>query len=201
MTAVAVIIVVVSFVLGRQAIERRFYPFSYREEIITYARQNGLDPLFVASIIKNESRFNPNAVSKKGAVGLMQIMPETGRWVAQQMGFAGYDPAMLKDPATNIMIGSWYLNELKKEFGGRIVLVVAAYNCGRGQVREWVAASGVTLDPAAAKVTPWPGDSFSEDFPVSKITIKETRNYVRGVLATLNHYRRLYKASLSPGSQ
>lgn len=201
LTAAALAVVIFTFLLGRQAIEKRFYPFAYRDEITTYAQKNGLDPLFVASIIKNESRFNPNAVSNKGAVGLMQIMPDTGRWVAQQIGFAGFDPAMLKDPATNIMMGTWYLSELKEEFGGKIVLTVAAYNAGRGQVREWVNRNNISLDPAGAKMVPWPGDSFSEDFPVSKITIKETRNYVRGVLAALNHYRRLYEASLSAGTE
>ncbi len=196
--AAAVVVVVVTFWLGRQAIERRLYPFGYREEIMTYAKKNGLDPLFVASIIKNESRFNPNAVSRKGAVGLMQIMPDTGRWAAQQMGFKGFDPEILRDPATNIMIGSWYLNELKHEFGGKIVLVVAAYNCGRGKVRDWATKNGVNLGPSpGAELAPWPGKEVTEDFPLTKIGIRETRDYVRGVMAALGHYRRLYQASLA----
>lgn len=201
LTAATVVLVVATFWFGRQVIERRLYPFVYREEIMTYANRNGLDPLFVASIIKNESRFNPNAVSRKGALGLMQIMPDTGRWVAEQMGFAGFDPQMLRDPATNIMIGTWYLNELKHEFGGKIVLVVAAYNCGRGKVRDWATKSGVNLGPSpAAELAPWPGKDFSEDFPLAKINIRETRNYVRGVLSTLNHYRRLYESGLAAGA-
>ncbi len=196
-TAVGIAVVVLTFWLGRQSIERRLYPFAYKDEIVTYAKQNGLDPLFVASIIKNESRFNPDAVSRKGAIGLMQIMPETGRWVANQMGFRGYDPEILRDPATNIMMGSWYLGELKKEFGGKVVLVVAAYNCGRGKVRTWVHKYGVTLDADGAAVKPWPGEDVTEDFPLAKINIRETRDYVRGVLSALNHYRKLYEASLA----
>lgn len=196
--AVVVVVAVGAFWVSNRAILQRLYPFSYREEIVTYAKKSGLDPLFVASIIKNESRFNPTAVSKKGAVGLMQIMPDTGRWVASQMGFSNFDPDMLRDPATNIMIGTWYLAELKKEFGGKVVLVVAAYNCGRGRVREWAAANGVDLGPAvAAEVAPWPGAEVTEDFPVSEIKIRETRNYVRGVLAALKRYREIYRDALA----
>ncbi len=188
---------ILAFWGGRQAVLERLYPFGYRDEIITYARENGLDPLFIASIIKNESRFNPSAVSKKGAVGLMQVMPETGRWVAEQLGFAGYDPEMLKDPATNIMIGSWYLAELRREFSGKVVLVVAAYNCGRGRVREWAERHGDSLDPPSA-VDPalWPPPEVVEDFPLSAIEYQETRNYVRGVLSALECYRDIYQKTL-----
>ncbi len=193
LTAATILVVVVAFWVGRRAIEMRLYPFLYREEIMTYSKKYGLDPLFVASIIKNESRFNPNAVSRTGAIGLMQVMPDTGRWVAKQMGFLDFTPEMLRDPATNIMMGTWYLRELKREFGGKIVLTVAAYNCGRGKVRELATKNGVDLGPCAeAELAPWPGEEVSEDFPVSKITIRETRNYVRDVLTALKHYRQLY---------
>ncbi len=186
---------------GNRTLEQRLYPFRYREEILTYSKQNGLDPMFVASIIRNESRFNPDAVSNKGAIGLMQIMPNTGKWVAKQMGFSGFDPEMLRDPATNIKIGTWYLAELKKEFGGKVVLVVAAYNAGRGRVRNWATKSG--WDPkqsVAAELVPWPGKDAGEDFPVASITIRETRNYVRGVLASLSRYRRIYSDVLEANS-
>ena len=192
----AVAVAAVVLWISRGNVERRLYPFLYQEEITTYATKNGLDPLFVASIIKNESRFNPDAVSRAGAIGLMQVMPDTGRWVAKQMGFADFDPEMLRDPATNIMIGTWYLDELKREFGGRLVLVVAAYNCGRAKVREWAIQKGIDLGPnAGAEIRPWPGQEITEDFPVSEIKIKETRNYVRGVLGALKHYRELYDQS------
>lgn len=197
-----VLVLLVVLWAGRNALLYRAYPFRYRDQIVTYARQNGLDPLFVASIIRNESKFNPQAVSHKGAIGLMQIMPDTGRWVADQMGFSGYNPEMLRDPATNIMIGSWYLAELKREFGGKVVLVVAAYNCGRGRVREWAEKEG--LDPGpdpAAELTVWPGKNINEDYPLSKITIAETRKYVRSVLSTLRRYRQLYGDSTTTGQE
>ncbi len=196
--AVVVVVAVGVFWVSQRAILLRLYPFEYREQIVAYATRNGLDPLFVASIIKNESRFKPTAVSKKGAVGLMQIMPETGRWAAKQMGFANFDPEMLRDPATNIMIGTWYLAELRREFGGRLVLVVAAYNCGRGNVRDWVTAKGLSLSPSlSSEAALWPGEEITEDFPVAEIKIQETRNYVRGVLATLKRYRELYKDTVT----
>jgi len=122
----------------------------------------------------------------------MQIMPATGRWAAEQLGFASFDAEMLADPATNIMIGTWYLAELKREFGGRLVLVVAAYNAGRGRVREWVERDGIELAQAAVEMTPWPGDEVVVDYPLEKIALDETRSYVKNVLATLVRYRRLY---------
>ncbi len=195
------LVLVVVFFAGRQAILRYVYPFSYREEIITYADRNGLDPLFVAAIVRTESGFRPGAVSPKGAVGLMQIMPDTGRWAAENLGFAHFEPDMLKDPATNLMIGTWYLAELRKEFGSNLVLVVAAYNAGRGQVREWVKKDGYELRPGPhSTVSPWPGAEVTEDYPVAKLALAETRDYVRRVIASLKTYRRLYGPVLESGS-
>lgn len=183
--------------LSRTYVLHGLYPFRFRDEIVTYAKQNGLDPLFVAAVIKNESRFNPSAVSRRGAVGLMQIMPETGRWVASQLGFADFEVDMLRDPATNIMIGTWYLAELKREFGGKFVLVVAAYNAGRGNVRQWVKRSGTVIEPSPdVGLDVWPGPDVSEDFPLSEIRIGETRAYVRDVLSSLRRYRELYSDTL-----
>jgi soluble lytic murein transglycosylase len=192
--ALGAVLLVLVLHAGQQALLQRLYPFPYRDEIRTYSRLNGLDPRFVASIIKNESRFRPTAVSPKGALGLMQIMPDTGRWASEQMGFADFDPDMLRDPATNIMIGTWYLSQLRHEFGGNFVLVVAAYNAGRGRVREWLekegyeSDSGVTCDLAV-----WPGLEVTEDYPVSKLAIAETRSYVKNVTDSLKHYRRIYR--------
>lgn len=188
--------VIVGFVVvwgGNQLVLQRLYPFPYREEILAYSRKHGLDPRFVASIIKNESRFRPTAVSPRGAVGLMQIMPDTGRWAAEQLGFADFDVDMLRDPATNILIGTWYLSELRREFGGNFVLVVAAYNAGRGRVRAWLESDGFVLkENAACGLAVWPGSVITEDYPVSKLDLAETRNYVRRVTQTLKRYRQLY---------
>lgn len=187
---VAVLLVVVW--AGRESVLKRVYPFPYRDEVLTYSREHGLDPHFVAAIIRNESGFNPNARSRAGALGLMQVMPDTGRWVAQALGFADYTPELLKDPATNIMIGTWYLADLKREFSGNLVLVVAAYNAGRGRVREWVERDGWQPDPVACEMVPWPGQEVTEDYPLSKIALSETRSYVRNVIDALKRYRALY---------
>jgi len=192
------LLLVAGLLLSRQVVLQLVYPLPYRDEIYLYSQQNGLDPLFVASIVYNESGFRPSAVSPEGAVGLMQIMPDTGRWVAEQLGFAAFDPEMLEDPATNIMIGTWYLAELKREFGGKLVLVVAAYNAGRGRVREWVERDGFDPGTQVAEITPWPGDEVIIDYPLERISLAETRSYVQNVMASLVRYRQLYGETITP---
>jgi len=200
MAALGVVLLVMVLQAGNRVLLTRLYPFPYRDEIITYSRLNGLDPRFVASIIKNESRFKPSATSPRGALGLMQIMPDTGRWASEQMGFDRFDLDMLRDPATNIMIGTWYLSELRHEFGGNFVLVVAAYNAGRGRVREWLEKEGYELSAGlACDLAVWPGTDIAEDYPVSKLAIAETRSYVKNVIDSLNHYRRIYRNIEEPG--
>jgi soluble lytic murein transglycosylase len=115
------------------------YPIPYQETITFYGELYNVDPLLIAAVIKTESNFNSKAVSERGAMGLMQIMPDTGAWVAGQMGEANYDHDILFVPETNIKFGTWYIADLAKEFGDNTVLILAAYNGGRGNVAEWLA--------------------------------------------------------------
>ena len=124
------------------AVQMRFvYMWPYQNEIVTYARRNKIDPFLVAAVIKNESEFRPGAVSPVGAVGMMQIMPETGEWIAGQMGLADYSVDSLYNPGINIRMGCWYLSELKFEFRDNLLLMMMAYNAGRGNTHGWMNAN------------------------------------------------------------
>ena len=160
------------------AVQMRFvYMWPYQNEIVTYARRNKIDPFLVAAVIKNESEFRPGAVSPVGAVGMMQIMPETGEWIAGQMGLADYSVDSLYNPGINIRMGCWYLSELKFEFRDNLLLMMMAYNAGRGNTHGWMNANGWDY-------------TFGE---IRKIPYPESRNYVASVLHDRDEYYRLYK--------
>lgn len=163
------------------AVQMRFvYMWDYQQDIITYSQKNNIDPFLVAAIIKNESNFKHKAVSGVGAVGLMQIMPETGRWIAEQMGLADYKDSDLYLTKTNIRMGCWYVGELDHEFKQNMTLVMIAYNAGRGQTREWMQENGWTYD-------------FNN---VQAIPYADTREYVAKVLHDRDKYYLLYKDKL-----
>ncbi len=135
------------------------YPLKYENIIDQYAREYGLDPARVAAVIYCESSFVADAVSSAGARGLMQIMPETGAWIAQKLDEAdAYTDERLFDPETNIRYGCWYLNYLNGRFDGDITKVTAAYHAGGGSVDKWLkdaenSSDGVTLESIPSEVT------------------------------------------------
>lgn len=157
------------------------YPLDYRDLIVVHANRSGLDPALVAAVIRVESAFDHQAVSPRGALGLMQVMPATGEWVAAQMGMAGFSPADLHDPETNIAIGTWYLADLLRAFDGDLVLALAAYNGGRGNVGRWIEDRPGT----AAR------DNFLDE-RLAEIPFPETRRFVRRVLDGYRVYSLLY---------
>lgn len=154
----------------------RAYPTPYKDLVTQYCAEHNVDPFLVTALMRVESRFRPHVVSEKGARGLMQVMPDTARWVAQELGMDQFDPEMLHDPRINLRIGTWYLASLEREFGGDKVIVLAAYNAGRGNVRKW-------LD-----TTRWTGRIEEID----RIPFPETRDYVRKVLRLYEMYVRVY---------
>ncbi len=156
---------------------RIYYPYRYRQIVEDNAAAYGVDPLLVAAVIRVESKFHPDAISHKGAKGLMQIMPATAEWIAPQAGVMDFQEELLMDPEINIRLGTWYLASLAKEFNGRTVVVIAAYNGGRGQVGRWL-EEGV-----------WNG-SYDE---VANIPFPETRNFVLKVKNAYCQYQKLYK--------
>jgi len=155
---------------------RLAYPLHFEEIIFKYSEINDLDPYLVVAIIKVESKFLPGAISAKGARGLMQIMPETGRWAAEQMGLEAFSPGDLFDPETNIKIGTWYLNQLRREFNNDIDLVLAAYNGGRGNVKKWMERKQIDFGAKS----------------IENIPFEETKLFIIKVKKTYRNYKRIY---------
>jgi soluble lytic murein transglycosylase len=153
-----------------------FYPLAYWDTITQEARAKNLDPYIVAGLIRQESVFNPRAVSSANAYGLMQLLPSTARLTAKRYGVEDTitTDALLSDPRLNIRLGTSYLREQLDKYG-RIEYVAAAYNAGPGRVVEWRASLPLQMD------------EWDEAIP-----FKETRLYVQGVVRNMLQYRRLY---------
>lgn len=170
------IIIVTVLIFQSNWFWRMVYPLKYGELIRESSQKYGLDPALVAAMIFVESKFKPTACSHKGARGLMQIMPETGKWIAEQLECTDYRESRLFEPALNIEFGSWYLASLKREFNHQLVIVLAAYNAGRGNVARWLEEE-------------WDGQQKS----VSQLPFSETRNYVNQILKVYQYYQKLYQ--------
>lgn len=115
---------------------RMLFPLEYRSDILKWSAVHDLDPEWVAAVIRNESRFRSHAVSRAGAIGLMQIMPETGSWIAQQLQLPYFSTSMLTDVSLNIEMGTWYLRHLLDRFTSPDVALMA-YNAGPTNARRW----------------------------------------------------------------
>ncbi len=105
------------------------YPLKYQNIITQYSKQYNLHPTFIAAIIDQESGFKPAAVSKVGAIGLMQLLPSTAKWIASKIGEEFVD-SKLVDPQTNIKYGCWYIRYLLDRYNQNEDLTLAAYNSG-----------------------------------------------------------------------
>jgi soluble lytic murein transglycosylase len=132
----------------------------------------------VLGLIREESAFAPRAVSRTGARGLMQLMPQTADLTARENRLPPVAPAALETPEVNIRIGVHHLADLFREFGGNLSLTLASYNAGKQSVQRWVQRFGVADEV-----------EFVEDIPYA-----ETRGYVKRVLGSYERYRTLYAA-------
>lgn len=149
-----------------------FYPLAFWAEIQEASRINNIDPHLIISVMREESRFDEEARSIAGAIGLMQLMPQTASRLSNEMNL--YRNSLnLYNPEVNIMLGSHYLKNLLKEFKS-LPAAIAAYNAGENAVREWLKSSNYKS-----------ADEFIEDIPYD-----ETRNYVKKVLASYLQYQR-----------
>ncbi|MDD2421610.1 MAG: lytic transglycosylase domain-containing protein [Heliobacteriaceae bacterium] len=157
-------------------VQKLFYPLPHKQLVFQYAAEYGVDPYLVTAIIRRESKFWVWAESHQGAKGLMQLMPQTAQWIAEQIPVAEYKPEKLYEPAVNIRMGCWYLANLQREFGGNIPLVIAAYNGGRGNIQQWL------------QERRWSG----KEQAVDRIPFPETREYVKKVLKDYSMYHELY---------
>lgn len=115
---------------------RVLYPLEEEARVRAFASDAGLDPALVASLIRAESRFHAHAVSARGAIGLMQVMPDTAAWIESQLGLP---PSNLFEPEANLRLGTWYLRYLIDRFGS-VDLALAAYNAGPSRVAGWLAS-------------------------------------------------------------
>jgi soluble lytic murein transglycosylase len=116
--------------------ERLRYPLRYEQIVTGHAKNYDLDPQLVAAVIYQESKFDADAVSSSGAVGLMQLLPETAQGIADRTGGHGWHESDLVDPELNVRYGSWYLRHLLDKYGDE-ELALAAYNAGQSNVDRW----------------------------------------------------------------
>jgi soluble lytic murein transglycosylase len=171
--AVVVILAVLPFALRvPDAVMRTIYPLRYETAIRQASEENGLDPAFVAGVIYTESRFRPDVESHKQAFGLMQLLPESARFIQRQSGINGD----YRDPKVNIRLGTWFLGYLNDRYKSDKRLMLAAYNSGEGNVDAWVSDEGFDI---------------AKDIP-----FKETREYVDRALEAQKTYQELYGKNL-----
>jgi soluble lytic murein transglycosylase len=162
---------------------RILFPEAWWETIKTESAKNNLDPYMVASLIRQESEFNPSVISYANAYGLMQLLPSTGKAMAREEGLSHFQTFQLLDPETNIRLGCRYLREMLDKLGGVQEYALAAYNAGDGRVLDWESAG------------PYSGiDEFVESIPIT-----QTREYVEAILRNEETYRAIDDVSGAQG--
>jgi soluble lytic murein transglycosylase len=160
----------------QRAVWETAYPGGYFGTIEAFTNNQGIDSRLVTAVIREESAYNPLAVSSAGALGLMQVMPQTGQKIATQFGTQTFIRDRLFEPCYNIRLGSTYLRQLGAKFGNNLVYVIAAYNAGPDVVAKWIQQFG---------------DKDRDEF-IESIPYTETRNYVKKVLRSYGEYKRIY---------
>jgi soluble lytic murein transglycosylase len=150
---------------------RARYQLEYEHILRAHSRNYDLDPALLAAVVYSESRFDPDAESEAGAVGLMQLLPETAKGIALRTGGDGFVVSDLRDPEINIRYGCWYLDHLREHYHGDTRLALAAYHAGPGNVDRWQRNGG-------------------------KIEFAETRAYVDEVERVKRVYASAYREEL-----
>jgi len=168
------------FSLDYSALPRNYwetlFPRPFWADLKRYSLANHLDPYLVASLIRQESEFNPGAISRANALGLMQVLPGTGKKLAKEEKIRRFRPELLLVPGTNLQIGTRYFKELLDQFNGRPEYALAAYNAGSDRVQAWL-SDGNFRDP----------EEFVESIPFT-----ETREYVQAIMRNTSVYKKLY---------
>lgn len=166
---------VLSLLLPCPRAYRLAYPKAWEESVLHWAQEYQVDPLLIWAVMREESGFLPTAVSSSGARGLMQLLPSTARWIAEEKLRLPYREELLFDPDYNIRLGTWYLRYLLDQFQGNTAWAVAAYNAGPGNIRRWTEKEVSSLP----------------DLPGALRSI-ETREYLVKVLNSWLVYREVY---------
>jgi soluble lytic murein transglycosylase len=165
---------------AQKGIKELTLPLRYDDIIRQQAEAKDLDPALISAVIYQESRFRPRP-SSAGALGLMQLLPDTAHFIAGKTGGSKFTTEDLATPQINIQYGSWYLRYLLDQFDNDEITALAAYNAGIGRVQTWLAESGKS------------GGKIND---VNEIPFPETREYVKNVLESREKYQRDYPTEL-----
>ena len=176
-TIASILLLLIILFLNLNNILKLIYVRDYSEFVEKYAKEENIDPLLCYSIIKAESNFNPNAISKSGAKGLMQLMDETAKDVAENAVIEYTSNENLFEPEKNIQLGIKYYAQLKSIYNSDI-LSLTAYNAGIGNLKKWIDEGIIDIN--------------KEEENIDKIPFEETKNYVRKILKDYNYYKKLY---------
>ncbi|MGI6367257.1 MAG: transglycosylase SLT domain-containing protein [Anaerolineae bacterium] len=158
------------------------YPVHYADLIAEYARHYDLDPLLMLALVRQESLFDTHARSYAGAVGLAQIMPPTGEWIASQIGPEDYAVGLLVRPYLNLRYSAWFMNFLINLYDRDWIAALVAYNAGPGNLKEWSGGGTITDH-----------DLFWETLPS-----QQAHDYVRLIYENYSWYRKLYRTAATP---
>ena len=161
------------FYLSVLYLKKCVYPIKYKEIVFEYSQNYDLDKALIFAIIKTESGFNEKAISKVGAIGLMQITETTGKYIAQKLNEKTFD---LKNAKTNIRFGCFYIRYLFDRFEDNKTALIA-YNAGEGNVKAWLSDKNYSLDGKTLKVIPF----------------GESREYINKIYRNFEKYKKLYK--------
>ena len=174
----ALIIVLTQIFRVQDIILKKIYPLDFKEYVCKYTKENDIDPLLTFAIIKAESNFEPNSVSRSKAIGLMQLMEDTALEIAEKEKYTEYESKeSLYNPEINIKIGTKYFKVLLENYDGSIELALTAYNAGMGNVRGWINDGTIKEDGSDIENVPY----------------KETNSYVRKIIRDYKIYKDLYK--------
>lgn len=171
--SLSVAIVIMTYCVG--AFYSFFYPMKYSQSIVDYSTRYGIDAGLVASVANVESGFNESAVSNKGAIGIMQLMPSTAQWIASKMG-EEYNNSLLLNGDYSLKLGSFYLAYLLRTFNDEKT-ALCAYNAGPGNVKKWLNEK----------------EYSSDGQKLNKIPFQETKVYLSKVRKNFNYYKNRYK--------
>ena len=156
---------------------RIIYPLLYREELLAASEEFGVDPCMLAALVQVESSYQADAVSHVGAIGLMQIMPETGEWLSSKIELENeFSTEMLCDPGVNLRLGCWYLSYLYDRYDGQWQEALTAYIAGQGQVDKWLKDPAISADGKHLDVIPG----------------QDVKEYAAKVMRFHEHYKEAY---------
>jgi peptidoglycan lytic transglycosylase len=177
LTAAAVL---VAWPQVHHAVREIALPLRHEDIIRQQARDKGLDPALIAAVIYAESHFRDGQISSAGALGLMQLTPQTARYIAHKSGGTAFVVGDLATPQVNIAYGAYYLRYLLRRYGENETLALAAYNAGEGNVDRWITAAR----------------QRERDLTITAIPYAETRSYVSRVQGAKREYQRTYPSAL-----